>query len=252
MAPGDRSHFSFHESPTPQPQIFSSRLFRARGVFSVCYTLSDVSVFVLCLIVRPYPSLQLQSNPVVCWRNMKRYLRAFNSYLWIVALSVVAGAGCETTNPKSSDSKKQATLFRIYVEGSEKTPDRSQRISIDPSARRRPEEPRETPLDVTIDRAPILDEANIVSASVVDTVGGYSIQVVYDAHGKIVLENVTGSRRGGRLIMFAQWTEARWLAAPMIARPIVDGVVTFTPDASRGECERIVLGINNIAKKLHK
>ena len=43
-----------------------------------------------------------------------------------------------------------------------------------------------------------------------------------------------------------------WLAAPLIRRPIADGVLTFTPDASREEAEKIVKGLNNVTEKIKK
>ena len=44
--------------------------------------------------------------------------------------------------------------------------------------------------------------------------------------------------------------ENRWLAAPVIPSRIGNGVLTFTPDASREEADQIVLGLNNVAKKV--
>jgi len=43
----------------------------------------------------------------------------------------------------------------------------------------------------------------------------------------------------------------RWLAAPLINRRMADGMITFTPDASREETEKFVEGLNNSAKKLN-
>ena len=43
-----------------------------------------------------------------------------------------------------------------------------------------------------------------------------------------------------------------WLAAPMTNKRISDGVLVFTPDASREEADRIVLGLNNVAKEAQK
>ena len=42
----------------------------------------------------------------------------------------------------------------------------------------------------------------------------------------------------------------RWLAAPMITRPIENGVIAFTPDCTREEADIFVLGLNNVAIKL--
>jgi hypothetical protein len=44
--------------------------------------------------------------------------------------------------------------------------------------------------------------------------------------------------------------ESRWLAAPVIPRRISNGVLTFTPDASREEADLIAIGLNNVAKKV--
>ena len=38
----------------------------------------------------------------------------------------------------------------------------------------------------------------------------------------------------------------RWIAALLITRRIADGLLTFTPDASREEADAMVLGWNNV------
>jgi hypothetical protein len=38
----------------------------------------------------------------------------------------------------------------------------------------------------------------------------------------------------------------------MTNKRISDGVLVFTPDASREEADRIVLGLNNVAKEAQK
>ena len=43
--------------------------------------------------------------------------------------------------------------------------------------------------------------------------------------------------------------QSRWLAAPQFTRLISNGILQFTPDASREETEEIAKGLNNIAKK---
>ena len=59
----------------------------------------------------------------------------------------------------------------------------------------------------------------------------------------------------GEIAIFSQFGEEmkdyRWLAAPVINRRISDGVLVFTPDATREEAEEIALGLNNVAKKVH-
>jgi hypothetical protein len=79
--------------------------------------------------------------------------------------------------------------------------------------------------------------------------------VKFDETGSWMLEQATASTPGKHLIIFGQWgetvAETRWLAAPLISRRIGDGVITFTPDASREESQRFVEGLNHTAKKLN-
>ena len=68
------------------------------------------------------------------------------------------------------------------------------------------------------------------------------------------LEQFTAQYPGRRFAIAAQFgekeLEMRWLAAPILNRRITDGILAFTPDASREEAELIVRGLNNTAIKL--
>jgi len=71
------------------------------------------------------------------------------------------------------------------------------------------------------------------------------------------LESITTANRGKRIAIFTQFgvekaAKQRWLAAPMIARRLTDGVLIFTPNATREEADEIVLGLNNVASKIKK
>jgi len=93
----------------------------------------------------------------------------------------------------------------------------------------------------------------VQQAVLVDWQGTFDIQVKFDWHGTLVLDNVTTSNPGRRIAVFSQFgKEGRWLAAPRPERRISDGTLTFTPDATREEAERIVRGINNLAAKIKK
>ena len=79
-----------------------------------------------------------------------------------------------------------------------------------------------------------------------------------DALGRFlfVLDSVTNENHGRRVAIFTQYGVgkpelSRWLAAPY-GSPITDGVLLFTPLASREESDEIVLGLNNVAKRAHK
>ena len=161
----------------------------------------------------------------------------FNHYL-LGALLVVALAGCATS--KSSSEKKEATSLRLYLESDYDTGGKTDTVPIY----------RSSPILVKVEKVPFLDEGSLTEAHVVDTVGGFAIQLKFNSHGSLILEQVTTSYKGRRVAVQAVYTEGRWLAAPMIARRIADGDFAFTPDATREEAQRIVRGLNNVAVKL--
>ncbi len=173
--------------------------------------------------------------------NMKSRFVWFNAYLALFALAV--GAGC-----KSAEERKRAktyATFRLHLE-------------VNPDASGRHQEIEISGAQLTVSDAPFLDEGNLDRAAVVDTVdGGYAVQVQYDRHGTLVLEGVTTAHRGRRIAVFTEFgvgksATARWLAAPIIGRRLADGVFIFTPNATREEANEIVLGLNNIARKIKK
>ena len=71
-----------------------------------------------------------------------------------------------------------------------------------------------------------------------------------------MLEQYSAANPGKHFAIFGQWGEkladGRWLAAPLITHRIADGMLSFTPDMSREEADRLVLGLNNVAKKILK
>jgi preprotein translocase subunit SecD len=85
-------------------------------------------------------------------------------------------------------------------------------------------------------------------------VGGFVLRIQFDQSGTVMLEQCTAANRGRKIAIFSQFGEKikdyRWLAAPVINRKISDGVLAFTPDATREEAEEIALGLNNVAKKV--
>jgi len=115
---------------------------------------------------------------------------------------------------------------------------------------------RSDPVLVTIARNPILTEANIVAARVVNTPGGFAIEIQFDENGTWQLEQYSAANPGGHFAIFGQWGEklanGRWLAAPLITRRIPNGVLSFTPDCSREEANQLVLGLNNVAAQNQK
>jgi hypothetical protein len=160
-----------------------------------------------------------------------------------LVLVLLLGAGC-----KSPEERKRARTYATFRLHLEVNPDESRRhqiIEISGS-------------QIIVAEAPFLDEANIDRAAVTDTIdGGYALRVQYDRHGTWALEGATTANRGKRLGIFTQFgvgkaATPRWLGAPMIVRRLTDGVLLFTPNATRDEADAIALGLNNVARKFKK
>jgi preprotein translocase subunit SecD len=109
---------------------------------------------------------------------------------------------------------------------------------------------------VTIKSEPILTEANIVAAKVMDATGGFAIEIKFDENGAWLLEQYSAANPGRHFVIFGQWGDklanGRWLAAPQTTRRIRGARLVFTPDCSREEADRLVLGLNNATKTIHK
>jgi hypothetical protein len=190
---------------------------------------------------------------------MTSRMKCFNTYFLAAALALIAGCTSPPAEPgtdarkkedgKSARSrnpdKKEFTLLRLHMQVN---PDGTQ-FTVPATVY------RANPVTVTVMATPVVMEANIVRAALIEDTGGYSIGVQFDQQGALLLENATTAYRGSRLVVFGRWgtdkaAEDRWLGAVFIANRITDGTFTFTPDASREEAERIVTGLNNVAERL--
>ncbi len=111
-------------------------------------------------------------------------------------------------------------------------------------------------MSLTIDSEPILTEANLIEAKVIDSPGGFAIEIQFDESSTLVLEQYSAANPGKHFAICGQWGEklanGRWLAAPLITQRIAGGLLAFTPDMSRAEADQLVLGLNNVAKKIQK
>ena len=170
---------------------------------------------------------------------MKVLARRFNIYLALAFLLGLA-CGCQTFK------KTPIASLRVHIEVSPDPGGTSQNISV----------LRSDPVLVTIKREPILTEANIVTAEVIDARGGFAVEIKFDENGTWLLEQYSAANPGRHFAVFAQWSEtpvtARWLAAPIITHRIAGGVLAFTPDCSREEADQLVLRLNNFVKSAHK
>lgn len=142
--------------------------------------------------------------------------------------------------PKPEKPEKAASTLRLHMEEND--------IGLGVG---KVEVIRGNPIKVMVQKTAFVDEGDIAKATVVDSpYGGHMIRIEYTRRGKMALQMATAPHPGRRVAVWSRWTEGRWLAAPVVQRGIEDGFFTFTPDCSREEAERIVLGLNNVAVKL--
>ena len=167
----------------------------------------------------------------------------FNLYLLLLLVAVACG--CKSTKDKEQDKKdKQFATLSIHIEAMADAKD----FSIDVPVF------RAKPMMVHVDKDPFLTEAQVSAARVVDDVGGFLLEIKFERRGSDLLEQYSTVYPGKHFAIFSRFgdkkTEGRWLAAPKITRRISNGILAFTPDATREEAEEIALGLNNVAKQV--
>ena len=172
----------------------------------------------------------------------------FNLYLFL-ALAVGLSTGCRSpeSHTKSVEKKVLSTL-RVHLEARPDPMGRTETADVY----------RDSPTRFTIEKAPFLTEANVKEAKVTDVTGGFALQIQLDRQGSWLLEQYTSGNPHKHLVIASQFVApgeekinlGRWLAAPEIRNHITDGLLIFTPDATREEAERIALGLNHVAKTL--
>lgn len=164
---------------------------------------------------------------------LTRYHR-FNTYLSCLVVSSLFLAGCT-----SGGKQEEITTLRIHMETSDPQSDRVLTAPVY----------RASPKPINVNRSFFLNENDVAHASVQRSNGAFAIKLELTHHGAIVLETESTSNKGRRMVIFSQFGDVRWLAAPMIRQRMEGGVIVFTPDATEDESERIVRGLNTLAKK---
>ena len=168
---------------------------------------------------------------------MNFYGRRFNLYL-LLSFTLALLCGCATHK-----IDRQLAALRIHIESSGNVAGSGLTVPV----------MREQPVLVTIGGNPVLSEANIIAAALLETPGGYAVEVKFDEAGTWTLEQFSASNPGKHFAIFGQWDDklkdGRWLAAPIISHRIANGILAFTPDASREEAQQLVAGLNRVAKK---
>ena len=176
-------------------------------------------------------------------------LTGFNLYL-VIALSAGLTFGCHTTpeSREKSVEKKVLSTLRLHLEAKQDSMGRTEAAEVY----------RANPVKFTMEKAPFLTEASVKEAKVVDVTGGFVLQIQFDRQGSWLLEQYTSANRTKHIIITSQFVSpgeeklnlGRCLAAPQIQTHITDGLLSFTPDATREEAQRIALGLNHVAEKL--
>ncbi len=174
--------------------------------------------------------------------TMNFYPRSFNLYLLGLAVVLVAAGGCESFSKRD----RHVSMLRIHLENHAQLPGASLGKTVTVL--------RAAPVQVTIDAEPILTESDIVAAELLDTPGGVAVQLHFSESATLTLEQFSSAYAGKHLAIFGQWTEkvadSRWLCAPLINHRIANGTLSFTPDCSEAEARLLVIGLNNMAKKM--
>lgn len=163
--------------------------------------------------------------------------------LTVIFLVVLTGIGCKSAEERKKD--KYMVSLSFHLETSRDGTNRNYTIQV----------LRSNPIPVNVEVAPFVDPSHIQSATLIDTLGGFAIQVTMNNSGSFRMQNITASNRQRRVAvqMIDSDNKQRWLAAPIIIQPINNGSFIFTPDVdSREEAEKIVNGVNNMVKKIER
>lgn len=165
---------------------------------------------------------------------MDSVCRRFNIYL-LAALSLLLVCGC--ASHKKKKEKQLVTSLRVHAQAKDNTTF-TKKITLFEN----------NPTTISVDQSPLLTDADVDSAQVVDSLGGFAIVIKFGKRGQWLLDEHSSLNLGRYLAIFVQYGESKsekskWIAAPIISRRISDGALIFTPDVSREDAELIVKGL---------
>ena len=170
---------------------------------------------------------------------MRIRLARFNLFL-LVLLSVALSWGCQSDKNQKKAPKKGYSLLRLHIEVGADGTDKNGTVMIG----------RQSPFPINVNKLAFVESTHLARASLVeDGLGGFQIKIQLERQGTWLLEQYTVANKGRHIAVFAELEDFRWLAAPLVTQKISDGVFTFTPDATREEAEKLVLGLNKAIKK---
>jgi hypothetical protein len=168
----------------------------------------------------------------------------FNLYLRLaLALTLALASGCMSPEEQA---KRHPAKISIHLETRPDGTNLNEAVPIY----------RKEPVMVNVERIAFVNELNVADAKVIDVVGGFALRLQFDRQGTWLLEEKSTASASKRFAIFCKFGPnlriSRWLAAPVISGRISDGVLTFTPDATREEAEVIAQGLSNVGREVSK
>jgi hypothetical protein len=124
---------------------------------------------------------------------MKSWLQKFNIYLAVASLFLAAGCASK----RAGFAKEEQSTMRLYLEGNPR--DLSGTGTVLVTSNRYP---------MTIERAPFLTEGDLRQATMVDEPGpngGFSIELVFNDHGALMLDMLTTANKGRHIVILSQF-----------------------------------------------
>lgn len=172
---------------------------------------------------------------------MKFRLARFNIYLQALMVLAWGGAGCHTDKGQKKAPKKGFSTLRLHLEVNPDGTDKNGVVMVG----------RQTRFPVNVNKLGFIEVTHLSRASLVDDgLGGFALQIQLNRQGTWLLEQYTVANKGRRIAVFAELDDFHWIAAPVITKKLSEGLFTFTPDATREETEKLVLGLNKEIKKI--
>jgi preprotein translocase subunit SecD len=147
------------------------------------------------------------------------------------ALAATFFVGCALFHEKSPE-----TTVYLYEQADSALPVENRRMV---------EIPR-TDLKLTISPFPTLTERDVQSAELYDTAGGKAIFLRFDAHGTVLLDEMTTRLRGQYVAVLIN---KRPVSAWLVDQRIINGQFLIEGDFTDEEAKKVVDDLNKLSKK---
>src|SRR6185369_12676076 len=94
--------------------------------------------------------------------------------------------GCRTAESKR---KHELSTLRLHLEVNQDGTDRNEPVPIY----------RQKPILVNVEKRPFINEGHVATATVIDVLGGFAIQIQFDQQGTWLLEQYSAGNQGRRI-----------------------------------------------------